>query len=640
MPRLLPSASRGVRTVAEPVLHRPPPRPADDAARLAVLRSYGVLDTDPEQEYDDLVALAAAVCGTTTAAITLVDEDRQWFKARLGIDVPETSRDVSFCAHALLEPDQLLEVPDATADERFAANPLVTAEGGIRFYAGTPLVAMDDQPLGALCVVDDRPRRLTDEQRTALEALGRQVVAQLELRRTLRDVALSEARYRHLSEHDALTGLVNRGTFHARLAALAGRPVGLCFLDLDGFKQVNDEHGHEAGDAVLRHVADALREVCGEKAEPARLGGDEFVVLCPGAGLGTLRRLAARIEAAVRRPVTVRPGTTVTVGTSAGWAAGDASDADELVRRADRAMYDAKAARRRRGANPSDALAEDLRRALDSTDQLDVHYQPFFTVRAERGRLLARSTGVEALVRWHHPVHGAVRPDEFVPVAERTGLIAELGRHVLRRAVGDTAGWDRAGLLPPEFRVHVNLAAQQLHSGGVLSDVVAALAAFDLSGERLCLEVTESGLLDVEEFTPEAAAQFRPLGVELALDDFGTGFSSLTQLRTYPFSVVKVDRSFVAGLGASEDDEAIVEAVVSLAHRIRITPVAEGVESVAQLRRLLGLGCTTVQGYLLARPAPAAAVPEVLAAGWRPVTADVTPPLPRQPHAQDRLAAC
>ena len=632
--------------MVQPAPHRPPPRPDDEAARLAVLRGYAVLDTDPEREYDDVVALAAAICGTPKAAISLIDEDRQWFKARLGIDVPETSRDVSFCAYAILEPDMLLEVPDATADERFAGNPLVTPDGGIRFYAGTPLVTVDEQPLGALCVVDHQPRRLTSEQRVALEALGRQVVAQLELRRTLRDVALSEARarasearYRHLSEHDALTGLVNRSSFHARLATLAGTPVGLCFLDLDGFKKVNDDHGHEAGDAVLRHVADALREVCGDDAVPARLGGDEFVVLCPGADARALRRLAARIEAAVRRPVRLASGTSVTVGASAGWAAGDGSvDADELVRRADRAMYDAKAARRRSGSCPTDELAEDLRRALD-TDELVVHYQPFFAVRADHGRVQARATGVEALVRWEHPERGLVPPDEFVPVAERTGLIAELGRHVLRRAVDDTARWERAGLLQPGFRVHVNLAAQQLHSGGVLSDVVDALDTYGLRGERLCLEVTESGLLDVREFTPEAAARFRDVGVDLALDDFGTGFSSLTQLRTFPFSVVKVDRSFVAGLGASDDDEAIVSAVVTLAHRIGITPVAEGVESVAQLQRLLRLGCTTVQGYLLARPAPAAAVPGVLVAGWTTVTGSLLPPLPRT-AVEDRVVAC
>jgi GAF domain-containing protein len=192
----------------------PVPRPPDDAARLAVLRSYAVLDTEREQQYEDLVTLAAAVCATSMAAISLVDDDRQWFKARLGLDVPETSREVSFCAHAILEPDTLLEVPDATADPRFAANPLVAAEGGVRLYAGTPLVTEDDQALGALlCVIDDHPRRLTDDQRAALEAVGRQVVAQLELRRTLLDVALSEqrvraseARYRHLSLHDASPG--------------------------------------------------------------------------------------------------------------------------------------------------------------------------------------------------------------------------------------------------------------------------------------------------------------------------------------------------------------------------------------------------------------------------------------------------
>jgi EAL domain-containing protein (putative c-di-GMP-specific phosphodiesterase class I) len=280
---------------------------------------------------------------------------------------------------------------------------------------------------------------------------------------------------------------------------------------------------------------------------------------------------------------------------------------DEALRCADQAMYDKKHARLRRrdvvlGAGEDGA---DLQRGLDA-GELRVLYQPFYDVcRAGRG-LRGHLSGAEALVRWQHPTRGLLGADQVVPLAEQTGLVGELGRQVLAQAVAQTAEWDRRGLLPPDFRTHVNLAAQQLHTGRVLDTVVELLADSGLSPGRLCVEVTESGMLDVEEFTVAAARAISALGVELALDDFGTGFSSLTQLRSYPFGVVKVDRSFVRGLGTSCEDEAIVESVVALALRLGVVPVAEGVETLEQLHRLVDLGCIRVQGFLLGRPAPGA----------------------------------
>lgn len=592
--------------------HRFPvtPRPPDDPARVTALRTYQIMDTPPEPEYDDLVLLAASICGTDQAAITFVDEDRQWFKARLGIDVPGTPRDDSFCAYTILDTGRVLEVEDAREDPRFTDNTFVT-ERGLRFYAGTALVGSDDQPVGALCVIADAPRRLRADQVAALEALGRQVVGQLELRRELvaaqANAALlgeSEARYRVLAHHDPLTGLPNRASFLARMREVQGVPVGLCFLDLDRFKVVNDIHGHEAGDRALQHVADVLRRICGPNALAARLGGDEFVVLCTDVDEPAMRQLSAAVEAAVAQEVEVRDGVRVSVGASAGWTvtAGDVPP-DEALRRADQAMYDKKTARRRRSDIVVEAGSdgEDLRRGLDA-GELVLHYQPFFDVcRAGRG-LRAHVSGAEALVRWRHPIHGLLGADHIVPLAEQTGLVIDLGEQVLAQAIAQTAEWDRRGLLPPDFRTHVNLAAQQLHVGRVLDTVVDLLATSGLDPRRLCLEVTESGLLHVEEFTVTAAQAITELGVELALDDFGTGFSSLTQLRSYPFDVVKVDRSFVQGLGTSREDEAIVESVVALARRLDIVPIAEGVETLDQLHRLVTIGCDRVQGFLLGRP--------------------------------------
>jgi diguanylate cyclase len=625
---------------------RPAPRPPDDDLRLAVLRTYGILDTPPEQEYDDLVRLAAAICGTPAAAMTLVDEDRQWLKARLGIELEQTSRDEAFCAYTVLDPSTVLEVPDATVDERFRDNPLVTGEGGIRFYAGMPLTTSEDVALGALCVIDTRPRRLTDEQREALEALGRQVVAQLELRRTLSDVALrerrlaeSEARYRHLAEHDALTGLANRSRFHRELDRLRGTPVGLLFVDLDLFKEVNDVHGHEAGDAVLRHVAAALREAAGEGALVARLGGDEFVVVVERCDDRALRRLATRTARAVERPLELPTGAVVRVGCSAGWVRSDAGwDPDDLLRRADRAMYDAKQAGRR-GVPPvpeGDPLADELRRALEA-DELDVHLQPLYDAVAP-GAGPSRLVGAEALARWRSPTHGPVPPDVFVAVAERTGLVDQLGQQVLRRAAAQVAGWARAGVLPPSFRLHVNTAAGQLHADGLLALVDDVLASTGLRGDRLCLEVTEAGLA-VQDFTPEVGRRLAERGVVLALDDFGRGPTSLQVLREHPLAMVKLDRTLVAELGLGGPEDAVARAVVGVARSVGTTAVAEGVETAAQLRRARAAGCTVVQGHLVGEPVPADRFASVHLARPRASSRPLPLPRPRQESARGAVAA-
>lgn len=605
-------ANRAPATQGAPDAHRAcgAPRRIDDAARVSSLATYRIMDTPPEQPYDDLVLLAASICGTTQAAITFVDEDRQWFKARLGIDVPGSPRADSFCAYTILDTGRVFEVEDALEDQRFTDTLFVT-DHGLRFYAGTALVGSDDQPLGALCVIADTPHRLRPDQVAALEALGRQVVGQLELRRELiaaqANAALlleSERRYRVLAHHDPLTGLPNRASFLSRMQELQGVPVGLCFLDLDRFKTVNDLHGHEAGDRALQRVAEVLLTTCGPDALAARLGGDEFVVLCAGVDEPAMRQLAAAVESAVEEQIEVRDGVFVSIGASAGWTvtAGDVPP-DEALRRADQAMYDKKAARRRR----SDVVVragsdgEELRRGMEA-GELVLHYQPFFDVcRAGRG-LRAHVSGAEALVRWAHPTRGLLGADHIVPLAEQTGLVIDLGTQVLAQAIAQTAEWDRRGLLPQDFQTHVNLAAEQLHTGRVLDTIIGLLASSGLDPRRLCLEVTESGLLHVEDFTVEAAGEITRLGVELALDDFGTGFSSLTQLRSYPFGVVKVDRSFVKGLGSSPEDEAIVESVIALAHRLDIVPIAEGVETLEQLHRLVAMGCARVQGFLLGRP--------------------------------------
>jgi diguanylate cyclase (GGDEF)-like protein len=327
------------------------PRPANEQSRLATLREYRILGTEPEAEYDDLVRLAAAVAGTEYAAIGLVDEHVVWSKAAFGVDRITAPRDQTACSYVVLDPRDVFEVPDTAADSRFSTSPL--AEAGFRHYTGAPLAVDRGTAVGSLCVFDRRPRRLTDGQRSVLKVLARQVVAHMQLRHALdelvekeRDARESEARYRHLSLHDPLTGLANRARFHAELASCADPSVGLCYVDLDEFKKVNDRYGHEAGDTVLKHVARALVTAAGPGRTVARIGGDEFVVIVPAASETTMAALARRISDAVPRPVAVDPDR-VSVGCSTGWAVGRASDGtDALLRRADIDMYRHKATRR------------------------------------------------------------------------------------------------------------------------------------------------------------------------------------------------------------------------------------------------------------------------------------------------------
>lgn len=351
----------------------PPPKPDNEEARLAALRSFDILDSAPEQGFDDLVRIAAGICGVPMAAVTLIDRDRQWFKAQVGIEHPDPSRESSFCAHAILTPDATLVVPDATRDVRFADNPLVTADNGIRFYAGAPLLTRDGFALGALCVVDDQPRDLAPFQREALEALSRQVTQLLELRRVsrelghqLRERAWYEQQMRlyqeqleqqnaDLSEQtrtDPLTGLPNRRAFAAALESAmtriagTGGPLAVAVLDVDHFKTINDVHGHDEGDRVLVALADMLRSQAAGRGLAARHGGEEFVILMPGA-----TREEARLQCEfMRQSVGLLPiGLPVSVSIGvASHRRGDTAGA--LFRRADQALYEAKRSGRDRVA--------------------------------------------------------------------------------------------------------------------------------------------------------------------------------------------------------------------------------------------------------------------------------------------------
>ena len=417
----------------------------------------------------------------------------------------------------------------------------------------------------------------------------------------------SEAMLSHAAAHDALTDLPNRSLLLARLdAALArGEQVGLLFLDLDRFKVVNDGLGHAAGDLLLVQVAVRLRDVMRPEDLVARIGGDEFVVLCRQADQQVCESVAQRVLDALNQPRSMADGNEIVIGASIGIALAGPGDTGELVLRdADTAMYAAKSAgggrfrvfstELRDAAIRTHELEVDLRAALRSRD-LSVAYQP--VVSLGTGRIL----GCEALARWEHPRRGLVSPVEFVAVAEQSDLILEIGELVLERALHDMALWPAVEGSPP-LTVAVNVSLRQLVSRGFPERVGELLAAAGVEPTRLCLEVTETALAGDVEHVVETLEQLRDIGVRLSIDDFGTGHASLTYLARFPVDQVKVDQSFVAGLGADAGSRAIVGGVIGMAHTFDLRVVAEGVENETQLNALRDMGCDAVQGFLLGTP--------------------------------------
>ena len=416
----------------------------------------------------------------------------------------------------------------------------------------------------------------------------------------------AEAQVEHMAQHDALTGLANRSRLRARLEeSLARADRGECFavlcLDLDRFKAVNDTLGHPVGDELLRAVTSRIGGSIRAQDTAARLGGDEFAIIQAGVDQPhEATALARRLIEELTKPYEIG-GHTVIVGASIGVAIGplDGTSPDTLLKHADLALYRAKAegrgtwrffetemddrmqARRR--------LEMDLRRALVE-EEFELFFQPLVQV---GNRVI---NGFEALLRWRHPERGMVSPDEFIPLAEETGLILPLGAWVLQRACQEAAGW------PSSISIAVNVSAVQFRSPELVDVVAAALAKSGLPGERLEIEVTESIMLQDNVTTVGILHRLRRLGIRISMDDFGTGYSSLSYLRSFPFDKIKIDRSFIRDLEKNDGAKAIVTAISGLGRSLGMRTTAEGVETAEQFEQLRADGCTEAQGYLFGRP--------------------------------------
>ena len=690
------------------------PLPANEPERLNALRAYDIVDTPAETGFDDIARLAATLFRTPTALVSFVEERRQFFKARVGFDACETSREVSFCAHALVQ-DDVLVIPDAYQDERFKNNPLVLGSPFIRFYAGAPLITASGHKIGSVCVIDTVPRLdLTENERGLLRQLAKLVMNQLEQRRLVmlkraalklagatpdaivcsdesgtitffnkaaqktfgysraeamgrqietivpsyllnddshgkgpvevralrRDgtsvpVEVSKAVWsdegleqtgliirdvteRHraieqvsfLSHFDQLTGLPNRAKFIAAIAEeLANRR---CFavlkLSLDKFRQVNTALGMAAGDLLLTQVAQRLSAYAGGEKSVARLGGDEFGILLAGCqDLEAATALSAGALQTFKEPFDIE-GTRLRVTASAGMvfsAPGlERRDADGLLKNALLALQSAKAegggqlevfrpalanrARERR------VLEAELRAAFERKE-FELHYQPQYRM-ADR-----RVAGAEALLRWRHPQKGLLSPAAFLSTLETSSDARAVGRWILDAAVAVSADLMRKGT---PIRMGVNLFAAQLIGDDLAEVVTETLALHALPPALLELEITETTVLKVDDDVVGPLRLLRDLGVGIAFDDYGTGYASLSLLKKYPLTRLKIDREFVRDLGTDPDDAAIVMAVLAMSRSLGLHVTAEGIETEAQAELLQAWGCTEAQGFFFSKPLP------------------------------------
>jgi diguanylate cyclase (GGDEF)-like protein len=471
---------------------------------------------------------------------------------------------------------------------------------------------IDGETRGTLLVAKQGPDRapFTVEDLRLLETVANHAAVSIQNNRLL-------DRLRRDSRHDVLTGLANRTRFNELIEAAAlelPRPSAIMLIDLDRFKEINDTLGHHHGDLLLREVANRLCQQIGEKGMVARFGGDEFGVLLPGSGSGDAAQVAVTLLSALERPFTVGElnlEVTASIGVALLPQHGD--DPVKLLQRADVAMYAAKEAHSGWEVYAADrdhysprrlSLAGQLRQAIDD-GQMEVYYQP--KAHLYSGRI----TGVEALLRWRHPVEGLLPPDDFIPIAEHAGLIRPLTLLVLRDAATQCR---RLSQLTSDFGVAINLSVRAVLDVNLPDEVSAVLAEFDLPPKALTVEITESSVMADPSRTIGVLGRLSALGVSIAIDDFGTGYSSLSYLKRLPVDEIKIDRSFVAGMMVDDNDAVIVRSTIELARSLGLRVVAEGVEDQATWARLSALGCDLAQGFYLSPPVPAAELPALLRA--------------------------
>jgi diguanylate cyclase (GGDEF)-like protein/PAS domain S-box-containing protein len=647
--------------------------PADPAAQRSVLSR--VHPDDQEAVVALRASLEAGVPSSLDYRILLPDGSVRWVHARGAVKdgpggaptiVSGTVQDITERKRAEADTHETLSLLNATLDATADGILVVDGDGRIRSF-NQKFVDMwklpesvlasgdDDQALGFVLsqlkdpeafvakvrelyarpeahshdLIEFRDGR-TVERRSQPQRIDGVPVGRVWSFRDISERIRLEQELAHQAFHDPLTGLANQALFRDRVthalvrAARRETQLAVLFVDLDDFKTVNDSLGHTAGDALLMAVAERLRDCLRSSDTAARLGGDEFALLVEGLGSPTeATALAGRLIAALRDPFIIA-GRELVVGASVGIAFDETQiTTGQLLRNADIAMYTAKRGGKRRyeiferemhtAAVERLEIQADLRRALDRRE-LVIHYQPIVAIGS------GQVAGVEALVRWQHPERGLLAPDVFIPMAEETGLIGELGRQVLVEACIQGRRWQQLRPQEPPLTMSVNLSPRQLQSDDLVRHLVEALTVSGLDPTTLVLEITEGAMIADIDAIADRLAALKALGVKLALDDFGTGYSSFAYLQRLPVDVLKVDRTFIGMIDAGDQKSTLAEAIVSLAQTMDLVAVAEGVETSGQAEALGRIGCDLAQGYHLGRPMDAAAMEAVLSPAVSPAT--------------------
>lgn len=696
----------------------------NEPERLRALEEYGLGPQAGLSSLEPVVRLAAEMFDMPMSAVNLVGEKQVFFAASYGLEACDMSRDASFCAHAILQPDVMV-VQDASLDVRFHDNPLVAGEPGVRFYAGIPLRSPEGYPLGALCIIDRQPHPLFSQQDCdRLRDFAVMVNDKLELRRLeaaqqmwpgrFHDIAstspgpllgfdgefqvnfsnsaaavllgykraemtgwpvgrilprlqlshlrnfvlsaangswngkpletsalhrngttipvelapfawkehqeerfgvmltdISERRRRdqemfRLENFDRLTGLANRKVLRHEVAnALEeGEPISVIAMDLDNFKDVNDTLGHKVGDQVLCVLADRMQRLLQPTEKLARMGGDEFAMMLRRGDVTEARRVANSLILDVSKPIELG-GQILRMSASCGFAMSteESQSAEHLLGNADLALYQSKSLGRGHASLYIPALRQEAVERRQSETELhcavergefELYYQPQMDLRT--GDLV----GAEALLRWNHPQKGCVAPAQFLPRLEAGSLAATVGKWVLHQALLQASLWRKAA--GSRFRMGVNLFGVQFLGGDLADDVRETIQRYGLPPECVELEITENIILNNDQHILETLRQLRDEGICIAFDDFGTGYASLSMLRDYPLTRIKVDRLFTMNMCSSHRDEATVAATVGLARNYDLQVIAEGVESKEQLTKLKAMGCDEGQGYLFGKP--------------------------------------
>lgn len=564
-----------------------------EEARLSVLRQLNLLDTPPGENFDRITRMASQLFNLPVAAVSLTDHDRQWFKSRVGVDHWEIPR-FKACCGEVADSSDVIVVNDLLASELYRDSHL--AASGIRFYAGAPLTTSDGYTLGAMCVLGNEPRQISDDEKTALEDLAAMVMTQIDLQRAV-------------GRTDPTTGFPNYVSFVEDYEDLAKDSPGatrfVLSIELIDLEQVNALQrlmGPAYLDELSQAAAQGLVKRLGDSARIYHVGPCQFAYVETGNRPDMLARAAdlrlALLETKVNgsAPFMLRPVVGVTAVTLG------QVQPDVALRFAHSACHDARVGEQDIGfySERSDtrfqrrfSLISDFRNALDADDQLYLVYQPRMDLAS------GRCTSAEALLRWQHPTLGNVSPAEFIPLVENTSMARDLTDWVMGRAIEQAAAWYRAGM---RLRVSINIAAANLEEADFTDRLLEHLNRERLPLTAIELELTESSLISNRKAARKKLENLMALGIRIAIDDFGTGYSSLAYLQTIPAHVVKIDRSFITGLNNQRQSQTLVRSMITMAQELGFSVVGEGVENPEGEDILHALGCNEIQGYLIAKP--------------------------------------